>query len=260
MADKLIQVNLTGKNMSPGKIRSSELADLIREVEASIATLVTTENATYEPSDIIVGLVSIEENSIDLGFAPSIEAVTIPAWYKISDGIRTSNYSEIPRNAIEHLQKIVKFSHRHNSNIEFRVLNGDSQLLATITPATNIEPVPLITGHTTIFGELRQIGGKRAQAKLALADGRAVKCVLTQELAKQLATHLYAWVGLEGIAQWNSETLDLERFKIIAIADYNETSIVDTMNDLRKSVGMYFDEIKDVDQFVRDLRGGARDY
>ena len=60
-------------------------------------------------------------------------------------------------------------------------------------------------------------------------------------------------VSLEGVAQWDTETFEIASF-FASSARNIQQKVVDTFENLSESYGHYFNEIGDVDAFVRLCR------
>jgi hypothetical protein len=66
-----VAIKFVGRGMVPGAVRSRELADIIVSFEEMLACVVADRHLNIEKDDVWVGLSTIEEGSIRLGFAPS---------------------------------------------------------------------------------------------------------------------------------------------------------------------------------------------
>ena len=101
------------------------------------------------------------------------------------------------------------------------------------------------------------VGGRKSKVKLDINNGdktRIIYCNVDQKIAETLGKKLYTFVGLRGHAKWDAETLDLKHFRIEEITSYEEGTLLDGVNELRKIAGKFFENIHDVDQFVSDIR------
>lgn len=254
MAEKLIEIKISGENLSPATIRAKELAAILVNAEEMIISTIINADHTIKKEEIIIGLVSIEKGSVDLCFESQSPQLVYSAYEKLTQAIRTDNYVNISEPSIEAIGEFVAFSKKHNCITEFGYKNGNSQILAKITPQTNISSSEYFWGETTIYGYVQRVGGKKPSVKVKTISGQNLVCTTTQEIAKKVGSHLYNWVGLSGIASWDNKTLRINSFKISEITEYEETDNQRVFDMLSSNFGEYFEDIENPDEFVNKLR------
>ncbi|NEQ29724.1 MAG: hypothetical protein F6K04_01785, partial [Leptolyngbya sp. SIO4C5] len=66
--DVTVEILLTGEGMSPGKIRSKEIAEVIESVEDMIASMVVRDYPDLKKDNIVIGLKRIRQGSVGLEF------------------------------------------------------------------------------------------------------------------------------------------------------------------------------------------------
>lgn len=252
----VVELRLTGENVAPGAVRSRELADIITATEDMIASVVVRDDPTLKKDEVIVGLLRVAEGSLSLQFATPLGAPVLLATDEIATSVRDNDYEKLPRSSVQSLRTISSFSRRYNCDLELNRLDGDRKQLAVITPETRIEPIPLVAGSSTIYGEVISVGGVEPAARIRLPSGELVSCAVTRALAKQLGEKLYSWVGLRGTGKWASKDLTLKEFVGEGISSYEDTPVSEAMAELSQMVGHYFAEVEDVEQHVSELREG----
>ncbi|NJL54772.1 hypothetical protein HC928_05930 [bacterium] len=72
--DVTVEILLTGEGMSPGKIRSKEIAEVIESVEDMIASMVIRDHPELKKETIVIGLKNIRQGSIGLEFSPNLRS------------------------------------------------------------------------------------------------------------------------------------------------------------------------------------------
>lgn len=116
--------------------------------------------------------------------------------------------------------------------------------------------VAILTGQTTIYGEVMSVGGVNPRITLRTINNQTIYCDTNVVLAKKLAEYLYAQVCVAGTAEWSPDTLELEKFKIEEIVDYQKTSPVEAFQELSQLFGTQFKNVSDVKGFVTAVRRG----
>lgn len=258
MDTKQIQIKLSGENISPNKIRASDLAELVRDTEELAISQVGITHPEINKEEIFLSLVGINEGSVELSFTSSKLDIAIPAFELITDAIKTGNYDLVATHAIEKIKDIRNFTKRIKCSAEILTVNGSATSLVVISPETIVETPPEIQGQTILYGKLIRVGGKKAPtAWLEISDTVTLTCDLGFELAKQLAHRLYSWVGLIGVARWSVVDQAILSFRVNEISKYEDQPISESFQWLRESLGQYFTDVDDPDVYVRKIRAGS---
>lgn len=259
MDDKqLLEIRLSGAGILPDTVRAGEIADILNSVEDMISSVALQRYPRLTRDDLLVGLVGIASGSIHLQFSSKLPDIVVPAFHAVAESIETNQYRNLPIGSVRALQTIASFVRRRDCLAEFVIPNGDDQVVAEISPQTEITPVPFLTGVTTLYGMIIRVGGRTPKAMLETVDGQTVYCDLRRELARELGSKLYQWVAIEGVAKWNSETLNLEEFRIDAVFDYERRSIHESFVELSELTSRYYLDIEDVAGYVAQLRSGRQ--
>ena len=251
-----IEIRLVGEGIAPGQIRSRDLAEFMTWTETMVASLVSAENKDIAERDIIVGLSSLEPGSVNMRFQTDMPSYVIPAFEKASDAIKRNVYDGLPERTIESILELAKVTRRVRCNTEFWEDNGQRHLLATITPDFALPQPSLLSGGTTLYARVIRVGGKDPKAAVETLQGETLTCTTTRGIATELGKRLYQVVGLEGVAKWDSETSEIREFEIRRITEYEEMSPLDALKHLAQSFGDAYDDITDVDSYVKSLRQG----
>ncbi|NJL40992.1 MAG: hypothetical protein HC840_27035 [Leptolyngbyaceae cyanobacterium RM2_2_4] len=254
--DVTVEILLTGEGMSPGKIRSKEIAEVIESVEDMIASVVVRNHPELKKETIVVGLKGIRPGSIGLEFSPNLAELTLPATRRITKAIAENDFGILPSSAINSLRKLSHFTRRHQCNAEFFTQNGRLEALAVLTPETQIPDIYPLSGETSIYGEITRVGGAEPKIQFKTLEGQIIYCSTSKVIAKKAGAKLYTKVELHGLAEWNSETFEIENFHVIDISDYEETSPSKAFEELANLIGDSFDNVDDVDRFVSEIRYG----
>jgi hypothetical protein len=257
MADNLFEIRLAGKGIAPGTVKSRDLAEIIASIEDMVAAVINQDRPDIGKDQIIVGLSDITEGTLRLHFSSPVAGIVFPAYLKITSSINGQNFHQLPTSSVESLRKLTAFSRKRNCNLEFRTQNGKAHTLDTlaiITPNTLIEPDPIITGNTTIYGEIIRVGGVKSRVLVRLANGKIIRCEFQRGIARRLGERLYTWVGLEGVAKWNAREYSIEEFTVTDLLEFESGSVVEAFSALKQLAGHYFNDIDDPDDYVNEMR------
>lgn len=255
MSDKMIEIRISGKDISPGSIRSKDLSEVISAIEDMVASYVVHRNNTLKKENIIVGLSSVVAGSVGLRFSLNLVELTIPATRAIAEAVESNNYDLLPSETVKNLRTLSGFTKRHNCETSFYVKNGSYHLLTTMTSATEIPKDTYITGETTIYGKITRVGGSsEPKVQFVPMEGGIIYCSTTETVAKKAGERLYEHVALSGKATWNSKSLQIDSFVIYEIEDYKQIPITEAFAKIR-DLGL-FEDVGNVDEFARGLRRG----
>ena len=237
-----------------------EIANFLVTVEELVAAVVAH---SYPDLDLqqrgVLRLSSLTEGSLNLACSTPYKEAG-PALRIVGSAAEDGDSSRLPVKARLPVLKLLKFSKDHNSSIDFREADGERSRLILLTPetyfSTPADPA-LITGTTTLYGELRRIGGDEPKAYIRFfIDGDIHGCeVSTPDLAQEIAKHLYKIIGVRGSAKWKVETMKLHSFCIEELTEYRQTSLTEAFDSLSEVAAKHYADLEDVDAFVAGLRG-----
>jgi hypothetical protein len=252
----LIAMRLAGHAMVPGAIRSHDLAELIDSFEEMIACVVADRHLNIKKDDVVIGLASLGDGSIRLGFKSVVPSVVIPAYLSVASAVNKNEFTSLPSSSRRALDKIISFTRRHHCVAELHSPDND-ELIASITPSTNTQVSGLAQGLTTIYGRILRVGGKNPRVTVETVSGDSIYCDVSFEIAQELGRRLYEFAEFSGMATWNPNGWQIEEFRIESFASSATKTPEQGMNELRSLVGRYFEDIDDVDSYISSLRSAS---
>lgn len=250
-----IEIRLRGEGITPGLIRSHELAELMEALEDLVTAETLKNNLSLKKEELVVGLYEIADKSIGLKFKTSHPAIAIPAFSAAAYDLATGNLDSLASQSIKSIHVISAFTKRHSAVTEFKV-QGIEQPIAVITPDTFIPSPHKIVGQTEIFAKVLRVGGKVSKAMLELQDGSVIYSEVPVDIAIKLGHHLYKTAIFSGTAKWCPNSLELEEFSISGFYDFPTRSPEETFSEIRALAKEQFDKITSVDEFVSSTRRG----
>ena len=257
VSKSFIEVSFSGEDIKPDSVKASDIADILKAVEDMVEAQVFRDHPEIDKETVVVGLVGVKSSSLDLQFSSTIPELALAAFQDTGQAIRDRDFSRLPSSSFDALALVVSFTRKRQCTADFIILNGKRDVIATITPDIELERKPLLTGETTIYGQVVRVGGRKPRVMVEMVDGRTIFCAANVDIARTLGGRLYQVVGLAGIAEWDSKTLTMDTFAIKAILPYEATSFKQAMAELAELTSSYYAEITDVPGYIATIRGGS---
>lgn len=252
-----IAIKFVGRGMVPGAIRSRELADIIDSFEEMLADVVVDRHSNIEKDDVLVGLATIGDGSIRLGFNTVMVSVVVAAYLSVASAVDKNDFTSLPQSSLTALNRIVAFTRRHHCVADLLSPDTDERI-ASITPETDTKVSGLIQGQTTIYGRILRVGGKTPRVMIETMSGATLSCVVSLEIARELGERLYEFAEFSGIASWSPNDWKIAEFRIQSFTVSSTKTPEQTINELRSLVGQYFEGV-DAEAYVSSIRGETED-
>ncbi len=251
--DNILELKFTGNGISPTTVKPHEVAELIISFEKSLLATIKDQHPEIDTDELLFTFDAIHNESLDLRFKPKrVVEIVVASYALISTSFKTGDYSTLNKNAIDSLKSITKFSRKYDCVGYF---NHNDRTLSTFTPKTEItvRKPTILKEQTTIFGKLIDSGGDNPNVHLRISDEQVLIFSTTHSYAKELATKLYEWVALKGIAKWNADTLRIEDFKLSEILEYSQGKTSKAINDLKSLTSGFWDQYNNNDEINNQL-------
>ena len=150
----------------------------------------------------------------------------------------------------------LKLCARPRSRFSSRYLltpSRDRGFRVAVTPETRVDEGARIKGETAFSGYLERVGGATPRVVLRISDHDIIYAETSEEIAIELGTRLYSWVGVAGIAQWDIAGA-VEMFRVTSVLPYRDTKMRDAVQRLATAIGSYWEDEEDVLGTVRRYR------
>lgn len=223
----------------PDEISARTLADFLR----ILSKLLNSDN-----NDLC--LTSIADNCINLNFkiAQTLKASAVALSAFISgENVEAANISPAA------LQELDTFRNKlPGISLTFSPIDKYPEI--TVPPEKKlsdlIKKAPEINYSRTIYGKVTNVGGEHPNFHIKmLGTGASIICDCSEELAAEVAHHLYSTVGVSGSFSQNTN-----RMKADTLLPYREPE-TNPFDVLRASgIGKYF-ENETVEAFMNRIRG-----
>jgi hypothetical protein len=185
-----VAIKFVGRGMIPGAIRSRELADIILSFEEMLACVVADRHSNIEKDDVLVGLATIGDGNIRLGFNAPMASVVVAAYLSVASAVNQSDFTPLPNNSLIALNKIIAFTRRHDCVAQL-LSPGTDEPIAFITSETDTKVSGVVQGQTTIYGRILRVGGKTPRVMIETISGDTLSCVVSLAIARDLGEWLY---------------------------------------------------------------------
>lgn len=247
-----LSIRLCGEGVSPGLIRSKEIAEILHAVEEMAVAETIKTDPSLEKNDIIIGFYAIENESIGLRFKTTFATTVLSAVVLALQALEEQNFEKLTPQSINSLQLISRFSKRYSCNAI--IGSGLTEELTTITPSTVVPSRTFISGQTEVLGRVIRVGGKTPKVKIELIDGTTLYCDVPEDIAKELGRGLYSLAKFKGYAKWDSVTLNLESLNISSFEEFPNNDPCLVLGEIASLVGNDFQDVENVIEYVSNLR------
>lgn len=249
----ILQVRFSGNEISPGKVKPHEIAEIITAIEKSLLSVIKEKHPEIDTDQLLFSLEEVSNQSLGFGFTPRLVANIITSCYSfISTSVSTGDFSKLNNDAITNLKVLTRFAKKYNCVGDFN-LNGET--ISTITPTTEIvvNKKPLIKGDVKLFGKVLDAGGKNPNVHILINDEKELIFPTSETNAKELAYKLYEKVTLIGTAKWDPDTYEIKEFKLIEIDKYSTGKTKKAIDDLKNLSSGFWDNFGTNDEINNQL-------
>ncbi len=241
-----------GDEVSPETVDVEQLAKLLLYLRSAIAGVASVDGATKK--DVFIAFLSTGKGSNELDLKAS--AAGVRGMFRLTEFVTKKRIDRLPKQSQIALAGMSELGNRNNWS-DFEARGGSSRSRFTITADPKR---PTYGGETTIFGRCLKVGGRRPTATLVTAGQLVTAKLANVEMAKEVATHLYQIIGLEGEATWYIDDDTLHGFEATALNPYRDRNedkspknLLSTIEELRKLSHGRWDDV-DPEAFVKELR------
>lgn len=257
--DDILDLYLSGGGINPASIKASEVADLISAYENALFRVIEKNSPEINTETILISLIDVQEGSSHYKFVTNYKEIVFAAALAINTAIATNSLSSLPFKTVKSLEEIWKFTKKRNCQAEFI---GESLPKAVIVPEVPIQITEdfYFEGESTIYGKVERVGGATPRVRIKLDSGQILFLEINEKIAKELANRLYEGVALKGLAKWRKDDYGIEDFSIESIQNFEEGKLSDSMKELRETVGVYWDKIGNIDEYILNSRYEKDDY
>lgn len=250
----ILELTFSGGEIRPDTIRASEAAEMISAYETALLSVISRDNPEINLEEVFISLIEIEDNSAHFRFKPTAKKIVIGAATLVNVAVSSNDIQSLPYKSVESLRSIWSFTNKKNCVAE--ITSSEEMPTAQIRPENEIKISEefFYEGETTIYGRIERVGGATPKVRLRVDDEQVLYIDISENTAKKIAHCLYETIGVKGLAKWRKDNFELEDFKIEEVLDFQDQGIVSSISDLKKSIGEYWDDIKDPEDYLQKIR------
>jgi hypothetical protein len=198
------EISILGDKLTPSTFDIKDLAEVLTSIDDLLVN--ATPNSTTE---ITIGLNSISEGSVKLGFATAVVGLLTATLPRIADTIAAEETSTLPYKTRRSLVALREVAKRKNVAVSFPGSDGGAVIL---NKDTSVEIANPVRGQTEQTVRVLRAGGKSPRGMFEAPQGNTIYVNLTEDQAIRCGKLLYEQVKLHGTGTWDPETHALISF------------------------------------------------
>jgi hypothetical protein len=246
---------IKNSNVRPETVKAGDIADILKSIEGMVESQVYKTHPDTRKEQIVIGFTNIRASSVDLQFYSPYQDIATATFQELGQAINDNDYSRLPTPSYKAGNAIAMFSRKYKCDAEVIHQNDKKKVLAKITPDTILVHPPALKGETTVYAKVIRVGGKEPKVEIETVDGLTLFCTASYDIATKLGEKLYQIVGLIGVAEWDTVLNNIDEFSIKEVTEYKRTPLKEAMRKLADATSKYYLDIKDVDQYISEIRG-----
>ena len=254
--EALFTIRLTGEEVRPHLLPTSDLAALRVAAEQTVAAIAAREHPDLAET-LVVGLSEIKDQSVGFAFTSNYEAIVRSAYRELIAAVENRLFRSLPARSIEGLRTLTQFARERQGHTQF--WNGTSSgPLLDLAPdyAVEVPPPEYQRGETVLYGKIERVGGVRPRVRLRVSSREIVYGDITEDQGRILGSKLYSEIALRGHATWDAHDGSIVYFRVEDILPYQRSSAKSAFEELRDAARGAFDKVPDVDLFAQRIREG----
>lgn len=252
--NNILELNFSGNDINPNAVKPSEIASQIVNFEEALLYVIKENNPEIDTNQILFSFTNIGNNSLDIFFKPILAVSIVLASYgQISESINNDDYTSLPVESVQSLNKILKFTRKYDCIASFK-LNDEVKSSISKETIINKTTSAVYKGNTILYGKLTDIGGERPNLHLKINEEDKIIIDISEEVARDLAPKLYQYIGLQGLAVWDANTFKVKEFKFSSIVPYKGGNTLNAINEIKNNISTgVWDKYNSDDEIIEAL-------
>lgn len=253
------EVRFVGPGVDPGEIPLRAVSDAMSAIQDLASGRDSFETASV-PQEKSISLVDVRKGSAIyscVSRAPDEALANLSRVGAILSGDGDFADSDELVVALRPIQYLSDVARHIGCQIEVSVGVGETLMVVARNDYERISKRLLLTGETTIIGDVKRVGGATGMKCALRVPGRRklLFCdVQNRNLVRRLGQHLYETIVATGQAVWIHRSWRVLRFTISDFTQPNLGDPSETIAELRAAGLSAWDEIDDPEGYLAELR------
>lgn len=253
----MFRFKLKGIKVNPKSVPLNDLIEVSKALQSAITPLMSSEKPNADNLKSI-SIVDVREGSSDYAIHTASAEVN-NAWEALFSAMKEDDYNDLPSQSISHLKRLNEFIEKKSyTALEFAEHDNYKQGSIEISKQhlLKLPQEEVLECLTSIYGKLLRVGGSKPTIVISLPNAQTLTCTVSSELACSISANLYKDIGLEGVAYWKIPGWELKEFSVLKANIYDHSQdLRSTINEIKEIVDGEYDEVDDIEGFIRKLRG-----
>lgn len=251
MAREKFELKLNGPGVTPETVDVVDLYSLLVDYRRAILATAHHLGIELAEDEAVLSLVGLEEGSVK-------QFVSVPkragkCVRQVSRAVSTGDWAKCLPDAQDAMATVSGFLAKKHYELSLPPYYRERPVVMTGGMVTKSPPPLLLNGPTTLYGEVREAGGKEPHVELVLPNGQSVRVDGDRETVKKLGTVLFEPIALQGDATWDATTGRVSRFRVDSWSRFDAESVHEGFAELAAAAGNRWDNA-DAVKYVRQLR------
>jgi hypothetical protein len=249
----ILELQFKGNGIDPSTVKPHEIAEVIISFEKALLAAIKQQHSEIDTDELLFSFEEIRKESLDLRFVPrKASEIVLSGYFLITNCINDGNYLDLNNTSIKELRAITNFSKKYNCSGYF---THNNETLSSFNPNTEISlnKNKVIKEQSEIYGKLIDVGGENPNVHIKINDDYILIFKTSEENVKLLAPKIYSNVKLVGEVQWDTETLQVLKFKLASISDYAPGNTFKAISELKNITSGFWDQFNTNDEISDQL-------
>lgn len=112
-----------------------------------------------------------------------------------------------------------------------------------------------LKGETVLYGEIIRVERECDETiQFKTLDGVILHCSIAKLAIEEIDKKLHKTIGLKGIAEYDLEKFEIQKFSVKGISSYEKMSLIESFQELSELIGDSFDAIDNLNEFLLKIR------
>lgn len=255
------ELRLEGANSRVHEVPLSVLATLFEALEEALLSIDEEQRNEGDAPPLVVTFHSFQSSSTIARASTSDMHRGRRAMRRWREAVRSGDIDDLPKRAVDATRRVQAL---HARGYRPSLREPDRKGTAVPLPPLDIAPEAsagaLLSGTTTLYGEVLRVGGDTPKVRIRpLAGDAAIGCNLPPgdrglAIARELGGRLYTTVGVRGVAQWDPATWTIQAFTIEDVTPYREAPLRESFRLLFEAAPHAWEDVEDVSAVIREMR------